>query len=239
MKCSIVIAIYNSHEIVRRQLLHFENIGIPDDMELILVDDGSEPPLFDEMNLKNCFFIETKDKRRWTQGLARMRGIEAARGEYIFCTDIDHIISKEAMDFARSFDGDKAVFKRRFAYLDEFGFLVTDKQKVLDWGLLEAAIRDEHLSDGVHGNTWLMKKSIFYALGGYSRKRCESGTHLQGEDRAFNKQWSNAVRAGKYAAQVTGPPIYYFPMGKYHKTGDDNPHGLFHDMVKEKWGDAN
>jgi len=43
MKLSIVISIYQSHEIVRRQALHFAKMGLPDDVEFIFVDDGSDP----------------------------------------------------------------------------------------------------------------------------------------------------------------------------------------------------
>jgi glycosyltransferase involved in cell wall biosynthesis len=239
MKVSIVIAVLDSHEIVKRQLLYFRRLDLPDDVEIIIVDDGSSPPIqAPDPPLKNTTLIETKDKRRWTQGLARMKGIGIAKGEYVFCTDIDHIISKEAIEFARSFDGDKAIFQRRFAYLDGGGILVTDRDKVIAWGLLPRAIRDSNLSDGVHGNTWLMRRSLFIELGGYDLRRCNSGTHLQGEDRKFNSVYSRAVREGRAKAQIAGPAIYFFPMGKYHVNGDDNPHGLFHILYKEKWGDA-
>lgn len=233
MQLSIVIAVLDSHEIVRRQYEHWASLCFPDSVEVIVVDDGSNPPLFESMPYTGM--IATNDSRRWTQGLARMKGIEAAQGEYIFCTDIDHIISKEAIDFALTFTGDKAVFQRRFAYLDEDGNLVRDKDKLLEWGLLPSAIRDAELSDGVHGNTWLMRKELFWELGGYSLERCNSGTHLQGEDRDFNHRYTKAVEQGKAKPQVKGPPIYFFPMGRYHVTGDENPFGLFHNMVKEKW----
>jgi len=239
MKVSIVIAILDSHEVVRRQIRHFEGMDLSDAVEIVFVDDGSEPPIkVLEPGLRNFRLLKTHDYRPWTQGLARMKGIAAARGEYILCTDIDHIISREAVDFALQFTGDKAIFQRRFAYLDEDGNLVVDKEKLLAWGLNPMAIRDGQLSDGVHGNTWLMRKSVFQELGGYSLKRCNSGTHLQGEDRHFNHRYNNAARAGKYAATVSGPPIYFFPQGRYHATGEENPHGLFHTMHKEKWGDA-
>jgi hypothetical protein len=237
VKLSIIIAVLDSHEIVRRQIEYFKQMALPEDVEIILVDDGSEPPLYYGGGLKNFTMIATNDKRRWTQGLARMKGIEQAKGEYIFCTDIDHIISREAIEEGREFAGDKMVFQRRFAYLDPDGKLIRDRQKLLVWGLREAAIRDEFLSDGVHGNTWMIKKQIFNDLGGYDLTRCNSGTHLQGEDREFNRKWYRANKAGRYMPQVQGPPIYFFPMGKYHATGDENPHGLFHLMVKEKWGD--
>ena len=236
MKLSIVIAVLDSHEIVRRYLLYLKSIYLTSEAELILVDDGSDPPL--QMRHTPCqlTILYTHDKRNWTQGLARMKGIESAEGEYIFCTDIDHIISKEAFTFALNFTGDKAVFPRRFAYIDKEGRLVTDRTRLIDWGLNPKAIRDDDLSGGVHGNTWLLRRSIFYELGGYDLARCNSGSHLQGEDRKFNKTWANACREGKYKPQIKGPPIYYFPSGRHHVNGDDNPHGLFHGLEHTKWG---
>lgn len=240
MKLSIVIAVYNSHEAVRRQLLYFQKLKLLGDVEIIIMDDGSEPPIDSTLAkyIDNCFIVPTNDKRRWTQGLARMKGIDIALGKYILCTDIDHIVSREAIEFAMKFKGDKAVFRRYFAYLDEYGNLIRDKQKLIEWGLNPAAIRDDVLASGYHGNTWLMRKQVFVDLGGYNLKRCNSETHLQGEDREFNKRYAVAVRAGQCNEQVNGPPIYFFPTGRYHATGKENPHGLFHDMVKEKWGDA-
>ena len=41
MKLSIVIPVLNSHEVVRRQCLHFAKMPLPDDVEVVLVDDGA------------------------------------------------------------------------------------------------------------------------------------------------------------------------------------------------------
>ena len=80
MKISIVIAILDSHEVVRRQIAHFKKMDLPDSVEFIFVDDGSEPPLTGEM--RNLTFYYTHDKRPWTQGLARNLGATNAKGEY-------------------------------------------------------------------------------------------------------------------------------------------------------------
>lgn len=45
IKLSIIIPVLNSHEIVRRQIKHFKRMDLPDDVELIIVDDGSDPPV--------------------------------------------------------------------------------------------------------------------------------------------------------------------------------------------------
>ena len=237
VKLSLIIAILDSHEIVRRYMLYLRNLNLPDNIEIIFVDDGSYPALRADDSLKNFKLLFTNDMRKWTQGLARMKGVEESSGEYLFFTDIDHIISEEAFYAGLEFQGDKMIFQRRFAYLDQDGKLIRDRDKVIEWGLNPKAIRDEYLGDGVHGNTYIIRRSIFEELGGYNRKRCNSGTHLQGEDREFNGRYSKGVRAGKYKPHKSGPPIYFFPMGKYHIADDENPHGLFHTLYKERWSD--
>jgi hypothetical protein len=235
LRLSIVIAVLDSHEALRRQLLWFKGMRLPSDVEIIIVDDGSDPSLTNACGLPNCYILATRDKRPWTQGLARMRGIDAARSEYVFCTDIDHILSKEAIEFGRKFKGDKAIFQRRFAYLDELGELVRDKQKVIEWGANPKGFRDKELSDGFHMNTWLMRKSLFEELGGYNLERCNSGSHLQNEDKDFNHRFEKHATKGKCKAHEVGPPIYFFPSGRYHVRGEDNPHELFHKLEHTKW----
>jgi len=237
MKLSIVIAVLDSHEIVRRYLLYLKSLDLPDTVETIIVDDGSNPPIQAPEPLRTTKLMYTNDTRSWTQGLARMKGIKESVGEYILCTDIDHIVSKEAIDASLLFQDDKMIFRRRFAYLDEEGKLINDRDSVISWGLDPKAIRDDNLSDGVHGNTWLMRRTVFDELGGYNLNRCNSGSHLQGEDREFNKRYAHACRDGKYKDQVLGSFVYFFPSGRYHIDGNDNPHGLFHTLNHTKWGE--
>ena len=67
MKLSIIIPVLNSHEIVRRQLLYYVAMPLADDTELILVDDGSDPPLKLPRLYINSRIIWTNDSRPWTQ----------------------------------------------------------------------------------------------------------------------------------------------------------------------------
>ena len=43
-RLSLIVSVLDSHEVVRRQLLHLGRVLTPE-CELILVDDGSEPSL--------------------------------------------------------------------------------------------------------------------------------------------------------------------------------------------------
>ena len=218
MKLSIVISVYQSHEIVRRQVLHFKKMNLSQDCELIIVDDGSNPPIPEAT-------IATGNNLAWTQGLGRNLGATKAKGEYLFMTDIDHIISKEAIEDALSFTGNKMIFRRQIAILDENGDIKQDKETLKQWGY-----EKDKLDASVHGNTFVIKRSIFEELGGYDPEKSLIGYHpksRQGDDCHFNAKWNR-----KYAGQRpdVGRDIYMFPIGRFHKYGDLNPKGLFHNL---------
>jgi glycosyltransferase involved in cell wall biosynthesis len=203
IKVSVVISVYQSYEIVRRQLLHFKKIDLP--FEVIVVDDCSNPPI-KQANYR------TDNKLAWTQGLGRNLGASKACGEYLFMTDIDHIISKEAMEDALNFTGNKMIFRRQVAVLDEKGNITQDKEVLKDWGF-----EREQLDASVHGNTFVMKKSIFDELGGYSPRRSLIGYHpgaRKGDDCYFNHKWKRRF-PGIYPD--FGRYIYIFPMGRLNK----------------------
>lgn len=220
MKLSIVIPVYQSHEIVRRQLLHFSKIDLP--FEVIIVDDNSQPPI-------EGAALKMFEPLAWTQGLARNAGAEIAKGKYLFMTDIDHIISKEAIEDALAFNGKKMIFRRQIAILDEDGNIRQDKETLADWGY-----EHKKLDASVHGNTFVMRKDIFEELGGYDEKACTVGYHpvsRQGDDCFFNAKW-NKMYKGETA--VIGRDIYMFPIGRFNKDGNLNPKGLFHDLSQTK-----
>lgn len=225
-KVSLIIAIYNSHEIVRRQLLHLASLGLKPNrvglpIELIIVDDGSIPPVTEAT-------IRHDSKLAWTQGLARNLGAREAKGEYLFFTDIDHIISKQALEDALNFTGNRMLFRRQIAVLDEQGRLTQDPEVLRDWGW-----KGDKLDASVHGNTFVIKRESFLELGGYREQDCIKGYHpisRQGEDCHFNARWNR-----KYQGILPdmGRDIYMFPVGRFHKEGDLNPKGLFHNLSQD------
>ena len=223
MKVSVIISVYNSHEIVRRQLLHFKKMDLP--FEVLIIDDESNPPI-------EGAYCRSGNKLAWTQGLARNLGANKAQGEYLFMTDIDHIISKEAMLDALKFTGNKMIFRRQIAVLDENGDVRQDKETLLDWGY-----EKEKLDASVHGNTFVMRKDIFMDLGGYSERNCTWGYHpisKRGDDCDLNARWNKKFRG---VSLEVGRDIYMFPIGRFNKDGNLNPKGLFHDLsqtIQEK-----
>ena len=234
IKLSVCIPIYNSHEIVRRQALHFSKMNLPDDIEFIFVDDGSSPPLnINDYELKNLCIIYTNDKRPWTQGLARNKGAKYAKGEYLFFTDIDHILSYEALMDAYRFTGDKMIFPRFFAVLLEDGTLSQELEILVKFGADMDRLKSRRgLYASYHGNTYSIKQSTFWELGGYNPEKCLYGHHAPsrgGEDGYFNQSW-NRWAATKNISPAVGSKIYIFPIGRYHKDRDLNPQGLFHGL---------
>ena len=164
IRVSIIIAVLDSHEVVLRQLKYF-NRFIPDHYnwaEVIIMDDGSDPPIFFDLSIHyQLRIIRTDDKRPWSQPCARNAGAKLARGEYLFMTDIDHIISRQAFETALSFEGDKMVFPREWAILDKRYRIRRDPDVLSTYGLINGK------GAGSHANTFVMRKSIFDELGGY------------------------------------------------------------------------
>jgi glycosyltransferase involved in cell wall biosynthesis len=215
LKISIIIAVYQSHEIVRRQLLHLNRIKT-DDTEIIIVDDNSNPPLEGAR-------LNTHSPIRWNVGVARNMGVEVSRGEYLFFTDIDHIISKEALEDALNFTGNKMIFRRQIAVLDENGFITQDERVLKDWGW-----RGDELDASVHGNTFVMRRDVFEGLGGF--KEHLTGKHptkRQGIDTNFNHRWNK-----KYDRKdlSVGRDIYHYPISRFNKDNSTNPKGMFYEI---------
>ena len=238
MKISMIIPVLDSHKAVGRQVKHFNMMNLPDDIEFIFVDDGSNPPLnIARYNLKNLSIYATNDKRPWTQGLARNLGAKMAKGEYLFMTDIDHIISKEAIDAVYNFTGDKMVFPRYIAVLTIGGRIRQDFSILTAYGFDMSKYRRgrRRLYASTHGNTFAIKASIFHSLNGYDPRRCVYGFHAlakRGEDCYFNTHFNHNAAENGWKT-VIGPSIYMFPVGRFNITGDNNPKGLFHSLSYE------
>ena len=158
MKLSIVIPVLDSHEVVRRQCSYWNRLISEyfGQVEIILVDDGSEPPLTTIPIIGPMPFIKsipTNDKSPWSEHMATNIGVEQAKGEYILKTDIDHIITKEVLDIAMRFDNDNVMmfFKRKEGKLDEKGNLI-----------------DLGTERTTHANTFILNRERFLEVGGYN-----------------------------------------------------------------------
>lgn len=236
IKVSIIIAILDSRWIVKRYLRHFKRMDLPDDIEIILMDDGSDPPLcFPDHEVQNLNIYPTGNKKPWTQPCARNLGAKIALGKYLLMTDIDHILSKEAIMAARDFDGDKMNFPRYFAVLNRGGKIIQDPDTLFRYGLHKRFRERTIFTAGVHTNTFAIKKSIYEELDGYHPKYCEMGIHALHEDNNFYNKYIKYVKVGKYKPVITGPKIYVYPgMAKCKSISEIDPSGLFHKLSRDK-----
>lgn len=233
MQLSIIIPVLNSHEIVRRQLLHFDKIGIPEDVEVILLDDGSTPPI--EVEPRPWLtLVHTNDFRPWTWAVARNTGAKIAKGDYFIMVDLDHIITKEIIDTVLSFKGDYIRFNREFAILDEQGNLTQDLEVLQSYGLP----KDKGLKFTPHRNQFAIHKDLYWKMGGYREDRIGL-PYPQREDGDFAKAWRLLHEKGEikdfdnivgYENRAT---LYMFPNGKFCGDVDHNPFNLFHTLTRK------
>ena len=235
MKLSIIIPVLNSHEIVKRQFLHFSNIDLTD-VEVILVDDGSSPPIQSlikilsvniDKHIENIKVIETNDYRSWTQPKARNIGASYAKGNILIFTDIDHIITEQAINFGKNFKYDYGRFQRELGILTEKGKLSQAPDELIKFGLpKEKAKTDLHI--GCHVLSMFIKKDIFNKIGGFRENLLSYPTHDDGD----MKRKLNKIENIKKCPDEERPLIYMFPNGRYCGNKNCNPLGFFHNLKR-------
>lgn len=239
MKLSIIIPVLNSHEIVRRQVLHYDKMNLPEDVEVIFIDDGSSPPLVDAL-MKDAvepnfygfpcdFYLsvyETNDTRMWTHPKARNFGASKAKGETLLFTDIDHIIDRKAVDFGREFKYDYGRFYRDLGVLNEDGNFTQDPEVLMEWGLSEEKARGD-LHIGCHIMSMYVKADVFNRIGGFRERLINYPTHDDGN----MKGKLNRAKLNK-CPDDERPNIYMFPNGRYCGDKNYNPFNLFHTLKR-------
>lgn len=227
IRLSIVIPVLNSHEVLRRQLLHFSRMGLTSDTELIIVDDGSDPRLTNTSDLP-VQIIQTNDKRPWTWALARNAGARVATGEYLLMFDLDHILPAEAYAEVRAFRGIKMRFKRQFGVLDENGRITQDRDVLATYGLP----LDRKLTLTPLPNNFVMRRDVYWDIGGYREDLVER-PYPQGEDRLWKKAWHEYMRKTGTQEHPQSPLLFMFPSGKWCGDVDADPLKLFHGLTRK------
>lgn len=242
MRLSIVTAVLDSHEMVRRQLLHYKRMGLPNEfVEIIYVDDGSDVPISTVENADMITIIETHDKRPWTQPKARNIGIKYACGEYLMLADLDHIITSDVIELLFSTDADLIRFKRYAGVLDENGAFHNDHDILKYYGLRDSYMKrleEQGYRLPAHSNTFAITKELYLKTGGVSERYCGTGTYPNREEIPFKKVLNPMIERGeiKGILEDDRPAIYYFPNGKHVGNGEDkdaDPFGLFHKLKRE------
>jgi len=207
----------------------------PDDVEIIFLDDGSDPPLEVPDNPPRNFTLHvTNDFRKWTSSLARNTGAKLAKGKYLFMTDGDYIISRKAVERARRFNGDRLGCRREFGVLTEDGELTQDHSVLLEYGLIPSRIRNRGTKIPPHPNNFVMRKTLFEEMGGYDEERILSMDYPQREDTLFKRKLRRLTNEGKVKmSHEERPVLFMFPNGQFCGDVDYNPFGLFHDLTRK------
>jgi len=238
VKLSIVIPVLNSHEVVRRQLLHFERIGLNDldDVEIIFVDDGSDPPIVvTGCPLKRFTLLATHDTRPWTWAVARNVGARAAVGEYLVMLDLDHILTRQAIDRCRALTEDRVGFLREYGVLDDQGVFTQDPVTLVRYGMPASCAQSGDLHLGYHRNMFCLRRSLYWEIGGYNENFVYNLPYPQPVEKLFHKAFDDRVDQGGITQSMRRPTLYMFPNGQHCEGGDvdTNPFGLFHTLSRK------
>jgi len=244
MKLSIISSVLNSHEIIRRQLLHYESMGLPDDVEILYMDDSSTPPLsFPDCKLKNLRIIPVNNpaprvNNHFFDGrvsIARNMGARMAQGEYLLMCDCDYIIRKADVEAGRNCKFDKQSFRRQFGALLEDGTVTQDLDILRQYGLLEDRIKNRGLDMPPHPNSFIMRKSVYFdVIGGYRENL--QGRYPSRGDTNFKRDWARALEAGKVNISPERTTLLMYPNGQFCGHPDYNPFGLFHGLSRTTEG---
>jgi len=229
MKLSIIYPVLNSHEIVRRQTLHLQKMDLSDIVEVLMIDDGSDPPI-------NSPYVayRTHDTRPWTWALARNKGAELAQGEYLLMTDLDYIITRHVISATLSFHGDYMSFKREFGVLDDQGSFIQTIEALKAWGWPEQRYEKRKFALPPHPNNFVIRRDLFFEMGKYREDLVEK-PYPQGEDNAWKKTRKKWEAQGKLQIDSYRPTLYMFPNGQWCKGGDvdTNPFNYFHGLTRK------
>lgn len=199
MKHSLLIPVFQSYEVVRRQILYMNTLNLPDSFEVIMVDDGSRPPIFGQdlikmpkpnFNLISAYRYKPESDK-WTKGIALNIGARAAAGEYIQIFAIDHIMTQGFIDFMQQTNTDC-----RISPLFKYGEITKEgKFKALGKKRLRGS-----------AGAMAMRKDQFMELGGFDEtliNKYPTGDDLEFEARHIKKYGIESI--------IIGPEIYGWP----------------------------
>ena len=224
MKCSVIFPVLESYEVVRRQIRWMERI-FPKDWEAVIVDDGSMPPIvFCGRTTLNLKIVYSLNFSPWGQAPATNLGASVAEGDYIWGCAIDHMVSREAVEVLSKFDGDKMVFPRMQAVLDEDGDLCMDPDVLKEYGAEGVEDRIGKIFGAGFG-IFVLKREHWERLGGYHPR---FGGKYGGDDVDINHRYGDLVKQGLATRHTVGPPMYCYPNPRYDKKA------VFH-TLRRRW----
>jgi glycosyltransferase involved in cell wall biosynthesis len=154
---SVIVTYYNQPQMLAVQCEAMA--GYPPDVELIVVDDGSEHQAIDVPRPAGVSVYRVKKDIPWHQDGARNLGAHVATGEWLLLLDIDHVLP--ATEVSNLLD--------RLPSLPAGAAFRPARRLVDDAYPLERA-----------ANIWLMRTSDYWRVGGYDERLCgHYGTDLE------------------------------------------------------------
>lgn len=243
MSVSVIMPFLNSDEIVRRTIKYWGRMDLPSDIEFLIIDDGSEPPLrgdnfgllelIEEHSL-NAEIHATNEYRPWTSSAARNWAATIAKGRNLFLVDGDYILSREALERARVFNGDRLGCRREFGVLGEDGTFTQETTTLLAWGIPRSRIRKRGTKIPPHPNQFVMRRELFLEMGGYDEERIFNFAYPQREDNDFKRRTRQWATEGKLVwSEEERPTLYMYPNGQFCGDVDYNPFNLFHTLTRK------
>lgn len=214
-KICVIFPILESYGVVERQILYMNSIGVPDDWEIVFVDDGSDPPI-EPVTVPNfnLTLVKTNNFNPWTHAMAVNIGVDnAAPSEFMWGMAIDHFISKENIADVNSFTGDKMVFPRLFATLGPKGEVRRDRETLERYGwILKEQAQGEGTGAGF--GCFVMRRTIWDLLGGYDPTRFPGGRY-GGDDVDINHRYGHLCRVEKKCTpHRVGSHMYVYPSAR-------------------------
>ena len=170
------------------------------------------------------FIIRTNNFKPWTQHFAREIAVKRAAGDKLVCLDVDHIVTKELLDFVSSSDYDVIKFQRRFGILDKEGTLRTDRKTMIKYGALKSRIKKHGCRISPPGNVFAISKELLLSI--------------EGKIGRFWHILKKMARDGKinFCKTDERPIVYMFPVGRYCGGVDADPLKLFHGLSRISGG---
>jgi hypothetical protein len=174
--------------------------------------------------------IQTNDNRPWTEHIARNIGAAAAVGEYLFMLDVDYIIPKETIEKALGFRGDRMSIRRRFGVLDKDGNVQCDDDTLRSLHVKPRWIRKVWIPG--HRSQFLMRRSLFWRLGGYNGGLDGVKKRTGGAGEKFWRAWQKAEGRGKVKISDDRLEVFMFPEARWCM---EAPKNMFHEL---EYGDC-
>lgn len=230
---SVVVPVYNAKEYLRECLDSIITQRGFEQVELILVDDGSTDVSGAVCSMYSERFPNVIYYRQENAGVsaARNKGIELSRGEYIFFVDSDDFLFgyalKSITDVIKKDSPDMIFFSYKYEYTDAFLQLdfPFEKDEILDKKYINTVLADFMLSDSSFNSVWskAFRKDIIAANG---ISFCEGLKY--GEDKRFVLDFMEKAETAFYLDKT----VYFYryvESGAIQKPRDDYFSGLVDD----------